>query len=132
MLVLELPFIHVTLWALSWLVRIGLIRNLEPSAPLLLKLSFLFDWLGSAKSGFHLELTGVDKLKQLKTAKFELTARSGDGPYIPCMPAILIAKKLASEEIKDRGAIPCIGIITRDEYLDSLKALDISWIYSRT
>ncbi|MCV6627733.1 MAG: potassium transporter, partial [Cellvibrionaceae bacterium] len=59
------------------------------------------------------------------------TAGSGDGPYIPCMPAILITKKLAGEEINDRGAIPCIGIITRDEYLDSLKALDISWIYSR-
>lgn len=129
---LELPFIHVALWALSWLVRIGLIRNLEPSAPLLLKLSFLFDWLGSANSGFHLELTGVDKLKQRKTAKFELTARSGDGPYIPCMPAILITKKLACDEIKDRGAITCIGIITRDEYLDSLKALDISWVYSLT
>ena len=129
---LELPFIHVTLWALSWLVRIGLIRNLEALAPLLLKLSFLFDWLGSANSGLHLELTGVDKLQQRKTAMFELTARNGDGPYIPCMPAILITKKLASEEIKDRGAIPCIGIITRDEYLDSLKALDISWIYSRT
>lgn len=129
---LELPFIHVALWALSWLVRIGLIRNLEPSAPLLLKLSFLFDWLGSANSGFHLELTGVDKLKQRKTAKFELTARSGDGPYIPCMPAILITKKLACDEIKDRGAITCIGIITHDEYLDSLKALDISWVYSLT
>ena len=127
---LELAFIHLTLWALSWLVRIGLIRSLQPRAPLLLKLSFLFDWLGTANSGFHLELKGVDKLGQRKTKQFELTARSGDGPYIPCMPAILIAKKLASEEIKIRGAIPCIGIITRKEYLDALSELDISWTES--
>ena len=49
---LELPFIHLTLWGLSWLVRFGLVKSLEPTAPILLKLSFLFDWLGSANSGF--------------------------------------------------------------------------------
>ena len=41
---------------------------------------------------------------------FELTARSGDGPYIPCMPAILIAKKLASGEIEDAGAHTGAGL----------------------
>lgn len=124
---LELPFIHVTLWALSWLVRIGLIRSLEPSAPLLLKLSFLFDWLGSENSGFHMDLTGKDKDGENKTIRFELTARSGDGPFIPCMPAILLTKKLVSGEIEDKGATPCVGIITLEEYLDALGQLDISW-----
>lgn len=125
---LELPFIHVTLWALSWLVRIGLVKSLEPSAPLLLKLSFLFDWLGSANSGFHMILTGKDKRGMDKTIQFELIARSGDGPFIPCMPAILLVKKLARDEIKDRGAMPCVGIITKQEYLNALGELDITWI----
>lgn len=124
---LELPFIHVTLWGLSWLVRVGLIKNLKPAAPFLLKLSFLFDWLGSVNSGFHMDLSGKDKNGVDKTIRFELIARSGDGPYIPCMPAILVAKKLASGEIKDTGAKACIGIISKKEYLDSLNDLDISW-----
>ena len=124
---LELPFIHVTLWALSWLVRCGIVKSLEPSAPLLLKLSFLFDWLGSANSGFHMDLTGIDEKGEKKTIRFELTAKSGDGPYIPCMPAILLAKKLANEEISNRGATPCVGLITKKEYLDALGELDISW-----
>lgn len=124
---LELPFIHITLWALSWLVRIGLIRNLQLSAPLLLRLSFLFDWFGSANSGFYMDLTGKDKNGDNKTIHFELTARSGDGPYIPCMPAILLAKKLANNEIKEVGATPCVGIISKKEYLDALEPLDISW-----
>jgi saccharopine dehydrogenase-like NADP-dependent oxidoreductase len=98
---LELPFIHVTLWGLSWLVRAGLIKNLSVSAPLLLKLSFLFDWLGSANSG--------------------------DGPYIPCMPAILVAHKLARGEPIGFGASPCVGIIGKQEYLQALESLDISW-----
>lgn len=127
---LELPFIHVTLWALSWLVRVGLLKSLEPSAPLLLKLSFLFDWLGSANSGFHMDLMGQDESGGDKTIRFELTARSGDGPYIPCMPAILLAKKLAANEISNRGATPCVGMITKDEYLDALSELDISWTES--
>lgn len=129
---LELPFIHVTLWALSWLVRFGLVKSLEPLAPTLLKLSFLFDWFGSASSGFHMELIGKDTNSADKIIRFELTARSGDGPFIPCMPAILLAKKLANDEIKDSGATPCVGMITKKEYLDALVELDISWTESQT
>jgi saccharopine dehydrogenase-like NADP-dependent oxidoreductase len=124
---LELPFIHVTLWGLSWLVRAGLIKNLSVSAPLLLKLSFLFDWLGSANSGFHMALSGKDKHGADKTICFELTAKSGDGPYIPCMPAILVAHKLARGEPIGFGASPCVGIIGKQEYLQALESLDISW-----
>tara|TARA_A200000113_G_scaffold218393_1_gene225870 strand:- start:97 stop:1188 length:1092 start_codon:yes stop_codon:yes gene_type:complete len=124
---LEIPFIHVTLWALSWLVRIGFIKNLAKAAPLMLKTSYLFDWLGSANSAFHMELSGKGKNGADKTITFELTARSGDGPYIPCMPAILLAKKLANDELPERGAYPCMGFITKDEYLSALSEMDISW-----
>lgn len=128
---LELPFIHVTLWALSWMVRMGLVRSLEPLAALLLRLSFLFDWLGSANSGFHMDLTGKDEDGDNKTVRFELTARSGDGPFIPCMPAILIAKKLVNNQIEYKGSTACVGIITKEEYLDALGKLDISWTESQ-
>lgn len=124
---LEIPFIHMGLWALSGLVRIGLIRNLPAFAPFLLKSSFYFDWAGSDISGFHMELSGKDEIGANKTITFELTACSGHGPYIPCMPAILLAKKLAGDEISMMGATPCIGLITRDEYLSALKDLDIEW-----
>lgn len=124
---LEIPFIHITLWALSWLVRIKLIRNLEKAAPFLLKTSYLFDWLGSANSAFHMELSGKDESGKDKTIKFDLTAKSGDGPNIPCMPAILMAQKLASGKCKKTGASPCVGFITLDEYLSALGELDISW-----
>lgn len=124
---LEIPLIHLTLWAISWLARIGLIRNLEKTAPSLLKISCLFDWLGSADSGFHMALSGTGKDGAGKTITFDLTARSGDGPYIPCMPAILMARKLASSEISEIGAQPCMGFITLDEYLGALSALDITW-----
>ena len=124
---LELPFIHVTLWALSWLVRTGLVKSLEPSAAVLLKLSFLFDWLGSSNSGFYMDLAGHDEAGNDKTIHFELIARKGDGPYIPCMPAILLAKKLAIGECGDNGAKPCVGLVDIKEYLGALEALNIEW-----
>ncbi|MBI2234463.1 MAG: saccharopine dehydrogenase NADP-binding domain-containing protein [Micavibrio aeruginosavorus] len=124
---LEIPFIHLSLWGLSWLVRLGLIRRLEKAAPLLLKASFLFDWLGSANSAFHMNLSGKGKDGSDKSIAFALTARSGDGPYIPCMPAVLMAKKLAGGQTTTTGAQPCVGLITLDEYLGALSGLDISW-----
>lgn len=124
---LEISFIHITLWVLSWLVRIGLIKNLQAMAPLLLRISLLFDWLGTENSAFHMKLSGKGKDGAKKSITFQLTARSGDGPYIPSMPAILMARKLVNDEICDRGAYPCVGFITRDEYLDALSDMDISW-----
>ena len=124
---LELPFIHITLWSLSWLVRIGLIKSLKPTASILLKLSFLFDWLGSANSGFHMDLSGRSKSGEHQVIHFELIAREGDGPFIPCMPVILLAKRLANNQISEKGAKPCIGLISKDEYLDALKELNIEW-----
>jgi len=53
-------------------------------------------------------------------------ARSGHGPYIPCMPAILLARKLARDTLHVRGAMPCVDLISLDEYLAALKGLDIS------
>lgn len=124
---LEIPFIHSTLWGLSWLVRLGLVRRLERAAPLLLRISFLFDWFGSTASGFHMVLSGKGENGEEKSIAFELTAKSGDGPYIPCMPAILMTKKLAGGELDECGAYPCVGFISRDEYLSALSELDITW-----
>lgn len=128
---LEIKCIHLILWALSWLVRIGLIHNLKKSAPLLLRLSFLFDGLGTANSGFYMQLFGKGNNGSEKSILFELVAHSGDGPYIPCMPAILLAKKLANKQIVERGAYPCVGFISYNEYLNALKALDITWQITR-
>lgn len=124
---LEIPLIHITLWLLSWLVRLRLIKSLEPLAPSLLKLSFLFDWLGSANSGFHMECSGKDSDGKAKRTVFEIIAREGDGPFIPCIPAILLAKKLANEASFQPGATPCVGMITKTEYLAALKDLNITW-----
>lgn len=123
---LELPFVHLGLWGLSWLVRIGLINDPSRFASVLLRMADLFNYFGSDASAFHACLTGKDALGMDKRVKFELLAQAGDGPFIPCMPAILLTRKLAANQITERGAQACIGLITLREYLTALDAMAIT------
>ncbi len=125
---LELPVLHLGLWGLSWIVRSGLIRRLDRAAPLLLGASRWFDRLGSADSGFHMTLSGTGADGEPLRLTFELTARSGDGPYIPCVPAILLARRLAADDGSvPAGATACVGLVSLADYLDELSDLDIVW-----
>jgi hypothetical protein len=122
----ELKLLHVGTWMLSWLVRLGMVRSLADHAEPLLRLAFLFDRLGSSRSGFHMYLSGQGHDGRPRRVRFFLIARSGHGPYIPCMPAILLARKLARHELAERGAKPCLDLIPLEEYLQALDGLDIT------
>lgn len=121
----EIAALHFGLWLLSWVVRFGLIRSLEPYAQVLLRLAFLFDRFGTSRSGLHMYLRGVGHNGEKHEQRFFLIARSGHGPFIPCMPAILLARQLAAGSLMQRGATPCLDLINLDQYLDALDGLDI-------
>jgi hypothetical protein len=124
----EIRFLHIGLWLLSWLVRTGVLSGLDAVAPQLMRLAFLFDALGSGRSGFHMFLSGVGKDGMPRLERFFMIAGSGHGPYIPCMPAILLAKGLASGEVWASGARPCLDLIDLQTYLGALQGLDIEVI----
>ena len=73
-------------------------------------------------------LTGIGRDGKPRRRRFMLIARSGHGPYIPCMPAIQLARRLANGEIPRRGASACLDLIDLDSYLGALSGLDISII----
>lgn len=122
---MEMPFLHLGLWGLSWLVRLRLIKSLAPYAAMMLKFSRLFDPIGSNSSAFHMEMSGTGEQGQEKTKTFYLIAKSGHGPFIPSIPSILCAKMLASGKFSQTGAFPCMGVISLTEYLDEMTDLDI-------
>lgn len=124
---LEISILHLGLWALSYLRRWRLLPRLDRFAPAMMYIANFFDRFGSEKSGFYMRLSGTDFENSPKTIEFDLVARSGHGPFIPAMPAVILAKKLAQKQIKERGATACMGLVTRDEYLDILADLDIEW-----
>ena len=98
------------LWLLSWFVRLRILRRLETHMQLLLRVFHLL-WIISVarNSALRMQMTGIDKEGKEKKIVFDLAARSGDGPYISCMPTI------------------CVGFITMGEYFRVLEPLDIQW-----
>ena len=124
---LEVAAVHIGLWLLTWLVRFGVIESLDGAAPVLLKLARRFDRFGTDNSGFYMELAGIDATGKPKKLVFNLTATFGDGPFIPCMPAIVLALALARDEIRQRGAFPCVGLVDFDTLIGSFKGLNIDW-----
>lgn len=124
----EIKLLHLGTWLLSWGVRMGLLPPLARYSERLLKWSFLFDPLGSGQSGFHMYLRGKGRDKRQRIERFYIIARNGQGPYIPCMPAIILAKRLARGELLQRGARPCLDLISLGEFLTALESLDISII----
>lgn len=128
----EVKLLHLGTWLLSWLVRLGSVRSLARHADRLLRLSFLFDPLGSDKSGFHMFLNGVAKDGRPETIRIFMVARRGHGPNIPCMPAVLLAKRLASGEPIAPGARPCLDLIDLEEFLTALADLDVTTTVERS
>ena len=117
----NVPFLHLTLWALSWLSRGGLVKTFAPLAALMNKASGLFNIFGTNRSGFHMEIQGVGVDGAPKTETFYLLTDQGHGPYIPCIPSVLCAQMIADGRHTRAGAYPCLDIITLPSYLDALK-----------
>jgi hypothetical protein len=122
----EVKLLHVGTWLLSWFVRFGLVNSLSPYAERLLKLSFLFDPLGSDKSGFHMFLRGVDHDGRPAEIRIFMVARQVHGPNSPCFPAIILARRLAAGQESKPGARPCLDLIGLEDLLGSMEHLDIT------
>lgn len=121
----EIFFMHFGLWLVSWLVRWKLISSLKPAAKIFHKIARLCDWMGSSNSAFHMKMTGRGSGGLKKTKTITILAKEGHGPFIPCAPAIIIAKELARNETINVGAYPCVGLISLENYINELKGLNI-------
>jgi hypothetical protein len=122
----EVRMLHIGTWLLSWIVRLRLVRSLSPYAKQLLNWSFLFDRLGSDKSGFHMFLKGTGADGRPMAIRIFMVARQVHGPNIPCMPAIILARRIAAGELVEPGARPCLDLIDLEDLLGSIAHLDIT------
>lgn len=124
---LEVPLLHLGLWALSWLARAGLVKTLRPLAPALYKTAPLFNIFGTDRSAFHMEMWGIGLNGKEKTLTFFILTGSGHGPNIPCIPSIILAQRLMRGEVGQKGAVPCLDLIDLESYLGAIKEYDINW-----
>jgi NAD(P)-dependent dehydrogenase (short-subunit alcohol dehydrogenase family) len=113
---LELGIEQSALWLAAFARRHGVRLPLERWAGAL-------GWIGSHMNAFGGQLAGmlVAVLGQRADgsrarAEWHLTADALHGPEIPCMPAILLARKLAAGGIAQRGAFACTGFLDLSEF----------------
>ncbi len=126
---LELAFAQWAFWLLAGAVRAGLISEASRYARLLQTWGRHFDWMGGDTGGMHVGLAGVDADGRTARIDWHLLARRGHGPEIPCLPAIVLARKLAAGTLAARGAMPCMGMMTLADFGDAVNRarFDISW-----
>ncbi|CAF0795682.1 unnamed protein product [Didymodactylos carnosus] len=128
---LELSIIHLGLWALSWLVRIGLVSDLSKYAEILKTISE-WNWFrnaGTDVGGMFVQIQGIGKdLNSKLTITWQLYAGSGDGPQIPATAAVILVDKLMHNNPMSplhHGAHSCVGLFTISEFMAELKHFDI-------
>lgn len=112
-------------WTASWLVRAGLMKSLLPYVPRLRRAALAIEPFGSKCSGMHVTVQGLDEQSQRISRTWWLLAGSNHGPQVPCFPAIALARKLLRGEVRTRGAMPCMGLLTLDDILAVGSGLDL-------
>ncbi len=122
---LEVKAFHAGVWALSWLARAGVIRHPEKLAKPLLAAKRLMPWIGSDRGTMFIELTRREDNGRPRQTHWHLIGSSGHGPFVPTIPAVIIARKLAAGLLDERGAKPCLGLITLDDVTREVADLDI-------
>lgn len=122
---MESSALHLGMWLVSYLVRMGFPLNLTKHAKFLLAFSHLFDVFGTANGGMHMLMKGIDHHGKPLEIKWFIIAKKSDGPQIPCVPAILLSKKLINNTLLVRGAMPCVGLLTLEEYIKELEGFSI-------
>ena len=123
---LELYRLHFGLWMFAWLARLGLARHLPRHASRLRRMSEWFLRAGSDEGGMVVQLRGVDRQGHPLHLRWTIHAGAGDGPQIPAMPAVVVARKLADGSLAERGALPRMGLFTLDEALAALSGYAIT------
>ena len=122
---LELPVMHLGLWALALLVRSGVARSLAPLAPTLRRGADILAQLGTDRGGMIVEACGRDPRGQPVQAQWALWAEAGAGPFTPAAPAAALIRAMAAGEVATCGAQVCVGLLSLDTILAELADLPI-------
>lgn len=113
---LEFAIEHAALWLAALLRRAHLPLPIERWAAPLGRTASLLDRFGGERGGMLVSVTGVKVDGGRARIEWHLSTEALNGPEIPCMAAILLARKLARNEIAARGAYACMGFLQLAEF----------------
>ena len=101
---LEVGLAQRSFAALAALRRAGLLRRPERLAGLMHRAGGVFDGLGTPLGGMVVRVAGADAHGTARRRAWHIAADHDHGPEIPCMAAILLARRLAAGDPLPVGA----------------------------
>jgi uncharacterized protein YbjT (DUF2867 family) len=113
---LEFGVQHLALWILAALRRRGLPIRMDRWSAGLDRIASLLNRFGGPYGGMLVSTVGRAEDGTRRRIRWHLTAPARDGPEIPCMAAILLARRLARGQLSERGAYPCMGFLTLRDF----------------
>ncbi len=125
---LEVSLQFFGMWGLSWLVRAGVLPRAKRLAGVLLWAKTWMTRLGSDASGMVVAMDGIGPNGKPLHLAWHLIARNNHGPFVPQAPATALVRKLLAGRIFERGAMPCLGLLTLDEIAAELGDLSIEFM----
>ena len=119
---------HLVVWGAAALVKAGILRDMRTLARPLDRLSRWMEPIVSDKGGMFVTLEGAGVDGAPLRINWNLIAEKNHGPHIPCGAAIALGRKIAGGAALPKGAMPCMGLLTVEEFFEPLRDLQISEI----
>lgn len=113
---LEVALTQYALAAMSALRSRRLIGPPSGLAGALNALSGVFDCLGSSLGGMVVRVAGINASGSDARRAWHIAADNDHGPEIPCMAAVLLARRLARGDGLPAGAFTCTGLLELAEF----------------
>lgn len=101
--------------------RWGLPLGAPRLARLLHQVGKVFDPLGTPDGGMVVRMRGISQEGASLQLAWNLFAPDHKGPEIPCMAAILLARRLAAGERLGEGATPCMGLLQLEAFVPEFR-----------
>ena len=108
---LELGVQTLAIALMASLRRAGLPLPLERWAGFVNRAASLLERLGTDRGAMLVSVSGMRLDGRRGSVEWHIAAPDNHGPEIPCMAAILMARKLAAGRISVTGAHPCMGFL---------------------
>lgn len=116
---------HLVVWTLARLVKARILSSATPFAALLNHVSRWIEPIVSDKGGMFVRLQGLGQDGKPQRITWNLIAQSNHGPYIPCGAALALTQKLCGNVRLPSGAMPCMGLLSVEEYVGALPSLNL-------
>jgi Saccharopine dehydrogenase NADP binding domain len=107
--------LHRALIGLAWLVRLKLLPNLTPLAPLFHAVLARLRW-GADRGGMFVEIDGVDQDGRPARRSWHMLAEGDDGPLIPSMTIAAILRNELDGRRPSAGARAAAGELELADY----------------